>query len=188
MNNFSKDSQPIIENIDDAIPAQDELINVEIGVEINDFNLGIEEEDYGNMVQNSNAKRLNTASRIRLALRERFEQYLPKKFVVDPELPSDLYVPGILIPSNLQINNYLNNTLRPKLQGRNEKAKFSYGDLAGWVESNSIVSDNEHEPFVIDSFIHYNEKYPSTSTIRISFSTGSISKYRLLFYIDIDLK
>ncbi|RMZ96531.1 hypothetical protein BpHYR1_054371, partial [Brachionus plicatilis] len=68
---------------------------------------------------------VNTATRIRLALRERFEQYLPKKFDVDPDFPNDLYVPGIVIPSNLQINNYLNNTLRLKLQGRNGKAKFS---------------------------------------------------------------
>ena len=58
------------------------------------------------------------------------------------------FVPGIGIPSNLQINNFLNNTLRPRLQGRTGKNKFSYGDLVTWVEANSIVPDNEHEPFV----------------------------------------
>ncbi|CAF0968322.1 unnamed protein product [Brachionus calyciflorus] len=104
---------------------------------------------------------VNTATRIRLALRDRSEPYLPKKFESDPNLPNDLYIPGIVIPTNLQINNYLNNTLRPKLQGRTGKNKFSYGDLSSWIEANSIVPDNDHEPFVIDSLIHYNEKYPS---------------------------
>ena len=119
---------------------------------------------------------VNTATRIRLALRDRSEPYLPKKFESDPDLPNDLYIPGIVIPTNLQINNYLNNTLRPKIQGRTGKNKFSYGDLSSWIEANSIVPDNDHEPFVIDSLIHYNEKYPSLSTIRVSFSTKILLK------------
>lgn len=119
---------------------------------------------------------VNTATRIRLALRERVEPLMPKKFETDQDVINELYVTGVEIPTNLQINNYLNNTLRPKLQNRNGKNKFSYGDLVSWVEVNSIVPDNEHEPFVIDSFIHYNEKYPSASIIRISFSTRILLK------------
>ncbi|RNA31372.1 hypothetical protein BpHYR1_017743 [Brachionus plicatilis] len=59
---------------------------------------------------------VTTATRIKYALRERLEPIKPKKFEMDAEIPNDLYIPGIEIPTILQINNFLNNTLKPKLK------------------------------------------------------------------------
>ncbi|CAF1075516.1 unnamed protein product [Brachionus calyciflorus] len=119
---------------------------------------------------------VTTATRIKYALRERLEPFKPKKFENDPETPNDLYIPGIEIPKLLQIKNFLNNNLKPRLSGRSSKEKFSYGDLDNWLNSNSLVPDNDHEPFLIDSFIQINEKVLNASTTRLSISTKSFLK------------
>jgi hypothetical protein len=111
---------------------------------------------------------VNTASRIKIALREREEEFKPKKFDNDPSVPNELYVPGLIVPSILQINNYLSNNLKVRENG---KSNFSYGDLVEWIAKNDKIPDSIHEPFVIAHQIEINDKIPKASTIKLSIST-----------------
>ena len=77
------------------------------------------------------------------------------------------FVPGLIEPQPAQINNYVNNSLKTKTV----KPKFSYADLAKWVDEHSSVPDDEHEPFVVDSYIDVNDTIPKASIVRVAIST-----------------
>ena len=82
-------------------------------------------------------------------------------------------VPGINIlniqkPTVEQLNNYLQNTLKPRLLNKYE---FNYGELVEWIKNHSEIPDDEHETFVIDFFFEINDKFPSASIFRFSLST-----------------
>jgi hypothetical protein len=66
---------------------------------------------------------------------------MSEKFEIVNGKESDIcnptYVEGIKMPSKQQVYNYVNNTLEQKVV----KTKFSYGDLAEWVESHRDVPD-----------------------------------------------
>ncbi|CAF1108888.1 unnamed protein product, partial [Brachionus calyciflorus] len=83
--------------------------------------------------------KVNTATLILHSLRERKDQFKPKKFETDPDVPNEQHVPGIVIPTILQIYNYLNNTLKPIIYAKSHKNRFSYGDLENWVQNNCLV-------------------------------------------------
>ncbi|CAF1030510.1 unnamed protein product [Brachionus calyciflorus] len=122
--------------------------------------------------------RVKTATNILYAHREKVSEYKDKKFDVDQDEINPLYVPGLQIPTKLQINNYIHNTFKPKIEfgeGK-KKSKFSYGDLQFWVENNLTIPDNEHETFVLDYLIEYNPLIPSASKIRLSLSTKNLLK------------
>ena len=95
------------------------------------------------------------ATRIIYALREMMDK------------KSQTYVAGLEEPTPIQINNYVNNVIKKKIV----KPNFSYSDLAKWVNEHKDVPDDEHEPYVIDSYINVNDKVPNTSVIRIALST-----------------
>ncbi len=50
-------------------------------------------------------------------------------------------------------------------------AKFDYSDFVALIEANSVVPDNENEPFVFNSFMDINGRVPQASVFRVSFST-----------------
>ena len=60
------------------------------------------------------------------------------------------YVPGIVEPSERQLNNWLNNTYRPQLNGG---SKFNYVDLAIWIEKNEEIPEDNPEFEHIPSYI-----------------------------------
>lgn len=85
------------------------------------------------------------------------------------QVDNPLYKPGIIVPTRMQITNYLTHTLKPRI--KIGTSKFSYGDLAKWIDKNSSVPDNEDMTFVIGSFVDVNLLVPKASTIRLSLST-----------------
>ncbi|CAF0885572.1 unnamed protein product [Brachionus calyciflorus] len=84
---------------------------------------------------------IKTGSKIVIELRDRVEPYKPKKKELDPDIVNELYQ---------KLNNQ-------------KKKKFSFADLSEWLVNNSIVPDNEDEPFVIDHLIKLNDKTPDQS-------------------------
>ena len=62
------------------------------------------------------------------------------------------------------ISNYIQYNLKAD-------ANFSYGDLYNWIQENNQIPDDDHQPFVIDSFIRVNEMIQSTSIARVAIST-----------------
>lgn len=57
--------------------------------------------------------RVKTATNILYSLREQVSQFKEKKIDDDPDVINPLYVPGLKIPTKLQISNYLHNTFKP---------------------------------------------------------------------------
>ncbi len=81
---------------------------------------------------------------------------------------ADIEVDNIQEPTPRQINNYLLNTLKPKVQ---EKCHFNYGELCEWVQSRTFVPEDEHEPFILAQYFNINDHIPSASSFKISMST-----------------
>ena len=73
------------------------------------------------------------------------------KIITNPD-----YVKGLVLPSSLQIRNYISNTLKPK----EILTHFSYSDLANWINEHKNVPDKIDEPYVIDSYINVNDLAP----------------------------
>lgn len=117
---------------------------------------------------------INTASRIILALKDRLNPIKAKRSDSDPDVENKMYIPGLEIPSLRQLNNYLNNNLRPKLNAGYSSLNFI--ELEEWVDKHKRVPDSEHEPFLINSYIELNEKIPALSIVRICISTKAILK------------
>jgi hypothetical protein len=80
-----------------------------------------------------------------------------------------------MVPTPVQINNFLNNTLKPKLYGG---TNFNYADLAKWALKEDDIPDDEFEdvPFVIGHSIYVDDHVPVNSQIRISMSTRRLLK------------
>ena len=152
----------------------DDSSKVSIWVDDNEHNHETTKKEFG--INEATKKQIEflfksgvkTAARIKNVLRDCLDPFRPKKLESDPDIPNELYIPGLIMPSSLQINNFLNNTLKVKLNG---KSNFCYGDLCEWVSKNETVPDFEHEPFVIAHDIQVNDKAPQTSQIRLSIST-----------------
>lgn len=76
------------------------------------------------------------------------------KLVENPD-----FVPGLVLPTSLQIRNYIANTLKPK----EVLTHFNYSDLAKWINEHKDVPESEDEPYVIDSYINVNDLSPKGS-------------------------
>ena len=81
------------------------------------------------------------------------------------------YVEGVEVPEKLQIKNYIQNTLKPKII---KTVNFNYADLSKWVADHRSVPDDNNEPFVIDDFIQFNAIIPASSIIRLALSTKNL--------------
>ena len=71
-------------------------------------------------------------------------------------IPNPDYFEGIILPTTRQINNYVNNTLKPKVA----PVEFNYSDLVKWIENRRAVPEDEDEAFVIDDEININDVVP----------------------------
>ncbi len=60
------------------------------------------------------------------------------------------------MPSTRQIVNYVNNTLKPKVVA----TKFSFSELAQWIENHRTIPEDENEAFVLDAIITINDVIP----------------------------
>ena len=111
-------------------------------------------------------------SRILSAFREMSEKLIPnpdKKDMENPFIENPTYVEGIDVPQKLQIKNYLQNTLKPKVS--NTSKDFDYAALAQWAIDHRQVPDDPNQAFVIDDFIQVNNIVPVASILRLSLST-----------------
>jgi hypothetical protein len=61
-------------------------------------------------------RRVTTATAIVEALRDRKDQFMPKKFLGDPDIPNLLYVPGIVVPTTKSVHNWLDRQVRPECE------------------------------------------------------------------------
>jgi hypothetical protein len=117
----------------------------------------------------------DTAAKIINVLRSMTNPFKDKKHSTDPDITNDFFKPGIMVPTPVQINNFLNNTLKPKLYGG---TNFNYADLAKWALKEDDIPDDEFEdvPFVIGHSIYVDDHVPVNSQIRISMSTRRLLK------------
>ena len=81
---------------------------------------------------------------------------------------ANIEIDEIQNPTPLQISNYLNNTLKPTVEG---KTTFNYGELFACVKNKSVVPVDEHKPFVLAYFFEINDRLPSASIFKFSFTT-----------------
>ena len=70
--------------------------------------------------------------------------------------PNPDYVEGLVLPTTVQIRNFIQNNLKLK----ESHAKFSYADLAKFVNEHLEIPENIDEPYVIDSVISVNDELP----------------------------
>ena len=112
-----------------------------------------------------------TCSKILHKLREMVEIYLPRNNEDEYLLPNPEYVPGIVLPHDWQINNYLQTLRKNKFGG----SHMTYADLDVWLEENEKIPGEGEEflcnPFVIKSKIDIDGKVLQNSCIRISMSS-----------------
>ena len=113
--------------------------------------------------------------RILNALRNMAEKQIPhpsKRFtdIDKPFIDNPNYVEGLIVPSKLQIKNYIQNTLKPKTI----PTSFNYSDLVKWVKEHSEVPDDGNEPYVIAYDQNVNDFLSSASTLRVSLTTKNL--------------
>ena len=87
---------------------------------------------------------------------------LDKPFIDNPN-----FIQGLSAPSKLQIKNYIQNTLKPKIA----PTTFKYSDLVNWINEHCEIPTDGNEPYVIDKSIEVNDYLPSASIIRVAIST-----------------
>ena len=80
------------------------------------------------------------------------------------------FIQGIELPSTRQIVNYVNNTLKPKVVA----TKFSFSELAQWIENHLAIPEDENEAFVLDAIITINDVIPKGLYLFIYFFTISL--------------
>ena len=81
---------------------------------------------------------------------------------------SNINIDDIQKPTQLQVSNYLNNTLKKVISGR---PTFNYGELFEYVDQHTPVPSDDHQPFVLAHFFNINDRVPSASNFKFSFST-----------------
>ncbi len=82
-------------------------------------------------------------------------------------LPATINKDNLREPSLKQLENYLYNQLKPRLE---IKSNFNYGELFQWVKDKSTIPDDPHQGFILDHFFEINKYIPAATTFRYTMS------------------